>query len=109
MCSGGKKGPFKFDAFVNWKIQTTFSNAQVAVNQSADSPGLTLRGHENLHVKDYTEAFLGHDINYAIPTEGFSTRDECNKARDSFVKNVTDFGTNITRTGCMTRDAHVCR
>jgi RHS repeat-associated protein len=80
-CSCGK---CKFDANVKARVWRQFLNHQVMNGPSADSPGLTLAQHENLHISDYKRAFGGNALDALYQTEDFTATSECDAKRQGF-------------------------
>lgn len=51
---------------------------------SKESPGASVRDHEELHVWDWQVAYSPSALNQAFPTEGYCSPQECNNARGNF-------------------------
>jgi RHS repeat-associated protein len=88
-------GKWKFNGTVKLKILV-----QYAVDPklpSSDTPGATLAEHEALHVGDWQQWCGGLESKY--PSEGFSSKPACDRARNNFLKGVPlDFLTNLEST-----------
>jgi RHS repeat-associated protein len=103
--TGGTLGPcrrqgkcYGFDVTANIKIWEEFSvTQQVAVTPgtSANTPGLSLQQHEDLHLSDFRLGFSDAAINSVIQTDDFKTVTACNNARRQCIGRIDSFITGV--------------
>lgn len=72
-----------FNLFVHWNVVQDFVDDPTAM--SMESPGRTLKQHEDGHLEDFREALDTDRLDREISTEGFATRNECEIARSKEV------------------------
>jgi hypothetical protein len=106
-CERVKQDPctsrWKFDARVTLKLLVEYN---VDPNlPSGDSPGLTLRGHEMLHVSDFFAGCRG--LNSRIKTEGFTSPQACRAARLEFRRKVLEELQRVSDLSKRNRDASI--
>ena len=90
----GSGGCYGFDVVFTVDLWEEFTVSQQDANQpnsSGNSPGLTLKQHEDLHIRDYRRGMTARAINRAIPTEGFTSFSACTAARDTVVGRIDAF------------------
>lgn len=103
-CSGGATGAWKFDVSLNLNLQPQYHSPATMSMESGDSPGLTIEEHEGLHKADIRDALSG--INGAIRTEGFSSRQACEAARQNVRRQMADYYGASADGTFMLRDLH---
>ena len=84
-------GPFCFDVNLTVKIVTEFAKGHDPSGPSKESRGLTLAGHEKLHVDDYENALSPGVLNQEITTSGFKCRDDCEEAFKTITQRLRDY------------------
>lgn len=103
-----KKGScYAFDATVTVKLWEEFTVSQAVANTpglSAQSPGLSLQQHEDLHMQDFHIGLSDSAVNKAIPTDGFKTPSACTAARQGFLGELDAFIAGIANTSNVWRD-----
>ncbi len=112
--TGGKLGPcrkkdscYGFNVTVDVRIRKEFTVTQAqatAPGSSADSPGLSLEEHEDLHVQDFKVGLADSVINSMIKTEGFGSPQECMKARKEIIGRIDAFIDGVALGSHLIRD-----
>lgn len=102
-------GRWRFDAWITVRVTRHFESRAAMSSPSGDSPGLSLAQHENLHVADYRYAYSENEINRSVRTEGFSSRTECEAARQAFARTFQSYADAVTSFSCIAHDQHICR